>query len=281
MAVAFASVQSTGATGTNVTITKPTSLAVGDLMVAHLYKQASSSPTIDTLSGWTSLLNTANGNSRTSVQYKIADSGDVAASNFTFTGGGTDAFMSGAIWRITGTASTPIDTNSTLNTWSGTSADIAMGITPARASNLLLILVGGSGIGSDSDFSGYAIATSNPSWTEAYDVNGTSNLSQIAGAYAIRPEITATGNVSFSSSGSASAGQACIISIQNILDATVSLDVATLASSAPEPTVTGGATVNLDVATLASVAPELNAGQADWSSQQKSNSPTWTAQPKN
>lgn len=280
MAVAYASVQTTGATGGNVTITKPTSLAVGDLMVAHLYRQVSSGTGISTLSGWTSLLNSNNGNTTMSVQYKIAVQADVDATNFTFSGSGADAFMSGAIWRITGSTSAPIDANSSLSAWSGTSANVGIGVTPTRASDLLLILVGAAAGGNDSDFSGYAVATSNPSWTEAYDVTGTSNLAQIAGAYAIRPETTDTGNVTFSSSASASSGLTCLIAIKNTLDVTVTPNPVTSATAIADETVTGGATVAANPVTTALTIGDADADQAMWSNQSK-NTTSWTNQSKN
>jgi len=285
MAVAYQSHNSTQAilaTSNSVTITKPTGLAVGDLMIAHIGKTATSA-TIDTLSGWTSLLNDINGNFRMSVQYKIADSSDVSASDFTFTGSGTTPYTSGAVYRISGqSVSTPLDTNSSLTTWSGTSADLSMGITQSRADNLLLILIGaGSGNQNTTNIASQAIATSNPTWTEDYDISlGTNSIAMICGTHAIRTETTSTGNISFSSSASMNVGLACIISINNTLGVTISPSAITSTAIVNSPTATGGATVSPSAITANGVVNTPTAKQADWSAQGKSTSPTWTSQTK-
>ena len=82
----------------SITITKPTNLAVGDLMVAVIGKD--DDPAIDTVpSGWSTAdtNGTTTGNDvRSGFYYKVADAADVAASNFTWSGdAGED--MAGAI----------------------------------------------------------------------------------------------------------------------------------------------------------------------------------------
>lgn len=64
---------------------KPTSLAVGDLMLAIC--NCADSRTFSTPTGWTSLISGGNtdGTNRTYFFTKVADSSDVAATNFTFT----------------------------------------------------------------------------------------------------------------------------------------------------------------------------------------------------
>jgi len=89
-----------------VTITKPTGLAVGDLMIATLSAFAgdgSGSGDINLKSVWTAASTTtflpelAN-----SIQYKIADSADVAASNFAFTKSTSTDNFSGQLIRASG-----------------------------------------------------------------------------------------------------------------------------------------------------------------------------------
>lgn len=264
MAATFQSVASTTpANGTSVVITKPTGLSVGDVMIAHIGNTAS----ISTLSGWASLLNGNNGSVRFSVQYKIADAGDVAATNFTFSG--SSGYIGGAIYRISGGSII----TSPLTTWTGTSANLNIGVTPS-ANDLLLILVQSESGASSSVISNHAIATSNPSWTEDYDVDSNINNIRINGAHATRPETTPTGNITFSSGTSVTNGMACIIVVSN------TLDIASIASSALDPVVTGGTTFTLDTAIAAMSAPEVNAGQAKWSNQSK-NTTSWTNQSKN
>ena len=91
------------ASGSTITINKPTGLAVGDLMVAFVHKIDGDVGTC-TLTGWTAIDSyddtSATGDYMFSLS-KIADSADVAASNFTFTLGETKS-TGGAILRITG-----------------------------------------------------------------------------------------------------------------------------------------------------------------------------------
>ena len=72
---------------TSVTITKPTGLAVGDLMIACISKD--DDPGITPPSGWTELRHygtTTGIDQRTWLGYKIATSADVSASTFAWTG---------------------------------------------------------------------------------------------------------------------------------------------------------------------------------------------------
>ena len=115
---------------TTLVMTKPAGLAVGDLLLAYVVftQSATGSPTLP--SGWA----TASGGSTawdattfagTYVAWKIADSGDVAASDFTFTSsGGSPYSTSGIIRRITGADGTaPIDVASTQVTASGSTGN--------------------------------------------------------------------------------------------------------------------------------------------------------------
>jgi len=88
-----------------LTITKPTGLEVGDLMVAYLGLWSGGSASWNTLSGWTEIADVegtegAGEDPCIAVQVKIADSGDVAASNFTFTHGLGTLASGGCILRV-------------------------------------------------------------------------------------------------------------------------------------------------------------------------------------
>lgn len=105
------------ATGTSdIAIPKPSGLAVGDLMVAFVTfsRTAASTPVMP--AGWTSITNvnsdTASTFHHSRAAWKIADSSDVAASTFTFTGPYNRA--TGEVHRIIGTdATTPIHLSAT------------------------------------------------------------------------------------------------------------------------------------------------------------------------
>jgi hypothetical protein len=199
MAVTFQSVQTTAfASGTTVVITKPVSLAVGDLMIGSIF--FSNGSISGTPSGWSSIRSDGNPGTpiNTALYYKVADSGDVAASDFTWTIS-ISVDKAGSITRITGQDTvTPISNNNGSNIDDTSTPSLAIGVTPTVANSLLLqywyASSGTTAIGS------YAIANSNPSWTEAYDL-ASSTTYDISMAYASRPETTDTGNVSAAGGG--------------------------------------------------------------------------------
>jgi predicted GNAT family acetyltransferase len=127
--------------GTSVTFTKPVGLAVGDIMVARLWVfendfTSSTAGTTAASSGWNPELRTdwaGGGPANSSTQFilsKVATSGDVAASNFTFNftliSGGTahsvTCWCDLSAW-IPGDTTTPISvTEVSANTGTGTAA---------------------------------------------------------------------------------------------------------------------------------------------------------------
>ena len=86
MAVAFIeSGVSPGASSTTCVIVKPTNLAVGNLMLAHVgFGNTGTISAPD--ASWTSVFTTTTTAGRSATFRKIATSTDVAATNFTFTG---------------------------------------------------------------------------------------------------------------------------------------------------------------------------------------------------
>lgn len=228
MAIAYQSIQTTAPTdtsGTSLVITKPTSLAAGDLMVA-IISVFGSSPTVSTPTGWALTGEANNVNNGIYVFMKIANSSDAAASNFTFAGSWAVS-AGGSIMRFTGAEpSTPSD-QINIGTLSGT-AYSGTGITPIRESTYMVIATNYNDGSSGRTTSGYAIGTDNPSWTEVAD--STTSTKGFAIAYGSRPQTTATGTDSATLSGTASAGG--YIAIFDILPArTVYATVLTLAST--------------------------------------------------
>lgn len=106
MAIAFESISSTNAaSGTSITLTKPTGLSVGDLMVmCSGFTQTSN---LETKSGWTlaPTNGAADASNELNVQYRIADSADVAASNFVFTLSSSAPYAA-FLYRISGAVPT-------------------------------------------------------------------------------------------------------------------------------------------------------------------------------
>lgn len=197
MAAVFEGVQSASGIGT-LTITKPTGLAVGDILVASVFGGGGGD--VSTPSGWTSLItvDTDYDVYRARCFTKTADASDVAAANFAFSNS-YGGFCYGFLSRLSGAAYDKITTYNRSN--SATSSVSYTGVTPAYADSLFIIVSAfGNGGGSSPYFSSYAMATSNPTWTEQveYD-NGGGFASSIASS--TRSASTATGNISLSISG--------------------------------------------------------------------------------
>ena len=253
MAIAFQSVQTaTGGGASSVTITKPVSLAVGDLMVAHITNRNDPQRSITTLSGWTIIgteaTTVADGSNVQTIKcmYKIADSGDVAATNFTFSFSGAATHFGGAIFRITGHNSlTPIDAVAQSSTGADDTPAYS-GVDPTYADSFFLFLTcsnGASG-GSALTTASYAFTTDNPSWTEAYDLwpdgpVGSDRLN-LSGAYANRSAATATGNATCTFSGDTPTFDSVgfIIAIRPIVDTTITPTTSTLTFTLNAPTIT-------------------------------------------
>lgn len=215
MAVTLESSSSTTfATATTTVVTKPTGLAVGDLMIAqYTYNNPAAVHTLP--SGWTSIRNAQTNNTYQNVAYKIADSTDVAATNFTFTTSSSLKQAAGIV-RISGfTQGQPItQSNFEENDLSATNPVFATTITPFADSMLLMLIATSASGATYTSPSAYSVVTSNPTWTEIWDfANNTGNNMGMAAAYGVRTASTATGNASVTASytGGGSYGWSCVL----------------------------------------------------------------------
>lgn len=276
----------TFATGSPVTINKPTGLSVGDLMIAHITCGGLAGSAITPPAEWailTELRETNDGGSggAQNVFWKIADADDVAASNFSFTHNYGSVSSGGAILRISGYHPTsPINVeqhdSGALNT---TNPNINYQLTPTYPNSLFIFFIMSV---TDADTSeNYTIANSNPTWTEQYDFVDVADFIQMACATAIRPETTVSGNWSFNcgSAETVDSGLHAVI-IKPRVDIEVTPNAVTSSGAIASPTVTGGATFTVNPVTASSTINSPNVGQAKWSAQEKSSAPTWTAQSK-
>jgi hypothetical protein len=199
-----------------ITVTKPTGLSVGDLMIGHwvIALASGGATTMDGLSSFTLLSSKTSTTAASGIQsfifYKIADSGDVAAANFTFTVADTETNKICGLSRFSGASATiPITLYSEYGSDSDTGIT-APTLTPAYGNSFFCIA---SGIrASARTWSTYAIATNNPSWNEIYDTNNTGCSMSFANSN-FRIETTASGNGTSVNSGAANkvAGQMLII----------------------------------------------------------------------
>ena len=188
-----------GADQNNLTLTKPSGVEAGDLLLLITHGDGLSAATC---TGFTSSLSKAQNNSgsvpdlTTSILYKIADSGDEAASNYTIALTGSNTLGVATMLRISGWESgDPIHASAS----AGGAADPvtttgASSLALARPAPALIVAVGHF-VSSDSPlssatFSGYSITSgvSNPSWTEVNDTevrtNGNLYNKALAVAYA-------------------------------------------------------------------------------------------------
>lgn len=293
MAVAYESVATTTFTGisggVNLNITKPTGLAAGDYLIAHLSvvdNTSGGAGTFNTPAGWTSGVNASraantNSNAHTRVFYKVADSSDAAAGSFNFTKDGTGAnACGGALYRISGGSSIQIASDGVSDS---ATPSFSNTVTPTFASSLILFLVTGADASQASGTtSAYAITTSNPaSWTEVYDFscNLTSDRGVMAGAWASRPEVTATGNSTCTFSAHTQNFVGVQIIVNPVVNVTVSPSVITGTISVQAPSISGSANVSVSAIDLYSDIPidfSVETNPSDWTFPAKADEGTWT-----
>lgn len=274
MAVTFESIQATDyVTTTDLVITKPVDVAVGDLLIGFVQgdNAAWTWP-----AGWDTVkaLIDASGNSVMIVYSRIATSADVSASNYTVTS--VAANLAGCIMRITGHHSTPVAVFAFDNDSGTATPTFTSSVTPTNPDSLILFFLGtylSSSTGRTA--SGYAVATSNPSWTERADQDigtGSSTL-QMAVATASRPEVTATGNASVTLSGLCTELSNIMVVVRPKISITVS----------ETPSVSD--TINKGIGKVFLETPSVNdtltsTKQKDWDNESK-NSSVWINENKN
>lgn len=134
----------------SVTITKPTGLIVGDLLLVHLASSdiAADNPTWTTPAGWTAVeVGTTTYDAVPAAYYIIATSTETAASNFTFSMSGATTGISGVLMRISGhIAATPITISEIdQTTESSTVFTETTALTPDSPNSLLVFSYMGAG----------------------------------------------------------------------------------------------------------------------------------------
>lgn len=194
---------------TSLTITKPTGVAVGDLLIIASGGTGLSS--VPACSGFTTGVTKVQDNSGTNIDlniillYRIADASDVSASNYSITGYGASGAGNAAMFRISGWSSgNPFYASATdggsMDATSATTSQTGLTlVTPA--SQLLINLTcfySNPASLSTATFGTYTVtsADSNPTWTEVVDstvdISGTTAKYCTGVAYANR---TATSTI--------------------------------------------------------------------------------------
>lgn len=280
MAFDVPSTASTTWTGaTSVTITKPTGLTAGDLMVAVI---ASISTEVDGLAGFTvRAQSNATGTGITLLE-KIADAGDVAASDFTFSATGAGD-IAGAIIRATGGTAVPFDFadgEEALNQ-SPDVATFAFSVSDTPDQNGSLLVMGIMGFGTDvvGDIATYTINGSNPTWTEvcdfSKDIGSTDPIFGVA--YAIQTTAAAITSYQATVSTVKDDWAGVFAAFTPLINASTSPAVVTMAANIIAPAATGTAVTSPAVVGLtASInAPSATGDSPKWVNPDKSTAPTW------
>ncbi len=262
MAIAVQSV-STNTMGVGGVLTKPTGLTVGDTMVAIVVAETTAD--LAAPGSWTgaATLNTAS-YAKSAVFYKVADSADVAAANFTFTG---TNIRGGILYRISGAAI----------------AENFVGTGTPKATDGLVIIWGiaGDNDGSNTSFSGYSVTGgASPTFTERLDSSENTGLSTALGVadavYTSAAAITAF-NVTIAAGMDETASQMIFIN-QQITDTAQATHLAitpTLENVTGANSSAGSATHLTITPTLQTVTAKSSSDTTRWTTVTKS-STTWT-----
>lgn len=243
-----ASSSTNSAAASSVVVTKPTGVAVGDVLVAIVTAYDTGAIELDTPSGWTRQhYPTSPTNRRWALYTKIANSGDVSASDYTFsTGGAANAVIAG-IARITGAASGNEIAATEYDEASSTASPSFTGTsTPASADTLVLMAICTNGTAGVPTVSSYA-STPAMTWTEVFDasLDFSSEDPSVALASAVTANTTQITAYSASLSTSKSTIWGSLLLIQPVVNA--SADVGHLAVT---PTLVGLETTNTATASV-------------------------------
>lgn len=211
--------------GATCTVTKPTGLAVGDMMCAMAISHADSgtAPAVTPPAGWTTYTSYTDESFMIQyVFYKVADSSDVAASNFSFTHSGTNTRVQVGIARISGAPSTLATGNATGHVTTPTSvSSFTISLDLTYNDVLLLAQIVGREGSNTRTFSSYSVSGTNPTWTEHAD---SSNNDSVDTSFAIASAGIATPrtltNFSVTASGTLDDTYLILIAIPGVANAT-------------------------------------------------------------
>ncbi|MFP5042498.1 T9SS type A sorting domain-containing protein [Parasediminibacterium sp. JCM 36343] len=180
-----------------ITIFKPSGLIVGDLLFLQCGANECGYSTCSS-PGWNLIIENnwpctnTNGFTHLSCLYKIADSNDVAATDFTFTISVGPQTQQAILLRIAGHDLINPIAASAQDSIAGSNPSFKNSVKPVVANSLYLMSATNGLFG----VSNPTIANSNPTW-KILSQNSLHNL-----FYAIRPETTSTGNSSFTAKNS-------------------------------------------------------------------------------
>jgi len=268
MAVTFESVS----TSTGVTVAKPSGLVVGDLMVGIISNSTPGS--ITTPSGFSvlsTLTTTGQGDSMITAFSKVAESADVAASNFTFNGDRS------TLYRISSGAGNSADIQSTIVNTTSTG-----GFTPATDDNLIIFFQtnGNNNVNSATLTSVTLSGGTNPTWTIDNNVpNGGYSYGVAHGNYPTTDAITSITGTLISNDNNI----AGFVLIRDPEDATATNSLHTASPTFFEPTATSGVVASTGLHQVSPTFFESTNNVVNkpvWTEETKPSDSVWTNQPK-
>lgn len=200
------------AASTDLTITKPASVAVGDLLITVIGVDGGGGATLTTLSGWTLLQNNISGTG-IACYWRTATSADVSATDYTWSMSGNTTEMSGVILRISGQPTGSEIASSEIDTASETDTTVTFTTASAPTTSESLIIMGVSGVNNVS-LSSYA-TTPSATFTERADLPLTSFFFGVATApYTGTTQVTSR---VFTTSGNVSGTQYSVLLFVNVI----------------------------------------------------------------
>lgn len=228
-----------------ITITKPTGLAVNDLLVVCLF--FANTNTVDTPSGWSVARNNAgdfSDDTDGAIFYKLADSGDVAASNFSFDVADGTGSIGGTLVRFSGVnQTTQIEqVDQAGDTGTGTTRSHTTSVTPTTSGSILFVF---AHYNINETMASYS-STGSPTWTELTQLTG-ANDEQLAVVYAPYPSTTEVTNFSFDvgSAGAGADSQIVMFVIRTVVDSDTTPTFVSSTQAAFAPTGSAGATTSV------------------------------------
>lgn len=293
MATVIATKSSANGTSGDVTVTKPTSLAEGDIMVAFVTSSTSgvSGEAPHNLpSGWTELGSVGDSSNNTvlTVAAVVATSTQTAASDFSFTSAGDNGTTVGVIYRITGTngfGSLAINVRSNVAVSNDYPSPSFTGVTTI-AGNSLLLMCGASETtsGSDIDFTGYTVATSDPTWTEEDDLgNGGGARANIGVASATYATAGATGNFSVTADVDGGSIAGALVAITENINGTGTFTHIAVTPTLNKPAMSSGTTgthTHLAVSPTINKPTRVKSEDKRWTDTEEPSASTWTDEEK-
>ena len=185
-------------TSASVTVTKPTGVVAGDIMIANIGNYLNSTNTSATCTGWTLIAGTDTDRGRATLLYKIA--GGSEPSSYTFAVTASSSAATGAIVAFSGVNNTtPFDVTAPTSWYTANSSSLSNvpSLTSVSSGAAILLFGNCSRITSttSSNFTSWSAVTSPTSFTEIYDAghNSVANTPAVGAAWAIKSATGATG----------------------------------------------------------------------------------------